>query len=213
MVSAARAKAERRAQRDAFNALGLTFWHGGAPGFEPGQQIVSPNRMGGLIANIPIVPGYGEHPGREDRVYFTTDRELARAYAWRSALRPEATGSLYRVIPVGIPEIDPDYAHHAEANLSFQCAAIVIVAVEEAPVVMTQTEATAAAGRYMTWDDGRPMYDSDGYFIPSTETLRNGLTHADARRLWAPWTPYEAIVADSGRAQKYVEERSRQDRH
>lgn len=209
MGSAARAKAERRARSAAFAALDLTFWHGGAPGYATGQQIVSPARMGGLVANIPKVPGYGEHPGREDRVYITTDRELARAYAWRAALRPEGTGSLYRVTPVGVPDVDPDYEHYAEAHLSFQCAVVTVVAVEESPVVMSQTEATAATGRYMTWDDGRPMYDSDGYFIPSTETLRNGLTHAGARQLWAPWTPYESIIADSARAQAYVEEQNR----
>jgi len=209
MGAAARAKAERRAQKAAFEALNLTFWHGGAPGYSPGDEILSPARLGGGSVNVPMVPGYGQHPGREDRVYLTTDRQLARAYGWRGARRPEGTGWLYRVEPVGVPEVDADYASGAHPHLSFQCAVITVIAVEESPVVMTKIDATAAAARYMTWNDGRPMYDPQGYFIPSVETQASGLTRVDARQLWAPWTPYAEVVRDTGRAQGYLEQQYR----
>ncbi len=85
----------------------MRYFHGGAPGLKPGQQLLPhpPNYLDGCpicearrtgaaftIDGRPIDPP----TGRPDRVYITTDRDYARWYASRYG-----RGDLYTVQPVG----------------------------------------------------------------------------------------------------------------
>lgn len=87
------------------------------------------------MADESIAGGFTEIAQRRDRVYATTDREVARA--WASAWRNPATGrqgygSLYRVeMPEGV---EPDDDFLSLPGFSFQAPHAVVVAVYDAAV-------------------------------------------------------------------------------
>ncbi|WP_434181391.1 hypothetical protein RI685_16335 (plasmid) [Clavibacter michiganensis] len=208
--------AQRRAYLAATQAASQnTYWHGGQPGLTVGQLLRPPKdvpvaleRFNAQAANIQGT-AYGDHPGRTDRVYVTTDRQLARCFAHK--MRDDfgqSIGALYRVQPIGAPESDPDYETVAP-GLSASCSAARIEEVEEDPVVMTLEEERAAAGKYQTWKNGDPMYDADGGVLPNEEMRKHGLTKTDLGALWAPWTPWLKIDADRARLNRYISEKRR----
>jgi len=209
-----RAARENAARRRAYlAATQTTYWHGGYPGLSAGQLLRPPkdvpDALERLLDQLAAVQGtvYGEHPGEFDRVYITTDRELARAFGHR--MRNEigaSVGALYRVSPVGDLEADPDY-ENVVAGLSASCSAARIEEVEEDPVVMTLDEERAAAGKYQTWESGGPMYDAEGRVIPDATMRALGLTEADTRALWAPWTPWQVFTRDEQRVMRYLAEK------
>lgn len=88
------------------------YFHGGVAGLYPGDRILPPATTG-RRASRSFLPddlrGDADHV-REDRVYLTTDVEIARMYA---GLHPDGTrkrgGDLYRVTPEGPVEPDPDW--------------------------------------------------------------------------------------------------------
>ena len=49
-----------------------------------------------------------------------------------------------------------------------------------------------AVGPYMTWADGSPLYDQDGYLIPPPEAMANGLEPVRYRAL-GKWFPYDGV--------------------
>ena len=153
------------------------------------------------------LPNYGEHPGRPDRVYLTADRELARAFAYRAVNRQAGTGWVYNVVPIGPVEVDPDYAAYAANHVGVTCSQARIVGIEDSPVSMTKVQASAAAARYQTWDDGRSMYDHDGYINPSREMRQQGITKADTVALWEPWTQWEEFSVQGPRVMQYLTEK------
>lgn len=209
MGAAARRKAERREQRAA--VASIIFWHGGVPGLAVGAMLLPPNRVPrtGPEALVRHLPNYGEHPGRPDRVYVTADRELARAFAHRGENRKAGTGWVYQVIPVGPVEVDPDYAAYAADHVGVACSQARIVAIADSPVDMTKVQASAAAARYQTWDDGRLMYDQAGYINPSREMRQQGITKADTVALWEPWTQWEEFSVQGPRVMQYLAEKRR----
>ena len=106
-------------------------------------------------------------------------------------------------------EIDPDYSAYAADHVGVACAQARIVAIADSPVDMTKVEASAAAGRYQTWDDGRFMYDEAGYINPSWQMKQQGLTKADAVALWEPWTQWEEFSEQGPRIMQYLAEKRR----
>ena len=84
------------------NSARLRLWHGGAPGRKTGDWLLSPSETG-----VPSVTkqmtleelGGTNMSQRDDMVYVTTDRELARA--WAGIWSPDGVtfggGSLYQV--------------------------------------------------------------------------------------------------------------------
>ncbi len=108
------------------------YFHGGHPGLNPGDLILPPATTG-LAGNL---TKYGQQLGgdhvRRDRVYLTTGRDVAKAYA---AFYPD--GALYEVAPHGDLEPDPDCYID---GLSWQCqSATVLRIVDHAVLLRTRT--------------------------------------------------------------------------
>lgn len=169
-------------------AANLSYWHGGFRGRVVGDQ---------LIPGIEV-PGYGGQFAaalassewmqdyRPDFVYVTTDRDLAYDFAaYKAMLGHGAT--LYRVEPLGKPIHDPDYPK----GISFRCSGARVVAVEAEGIDHATTLSGAAHG-YMTWDDGSPVYDDEGYPLPSKGLKHLGASANDLQTL-GTYTEFEEI--------------------
>lgn len=78
----------------------MRYFHGGIPGLKIGDILLPASEIG----EAPSVTKYTDGKARMDRVYLTTDRFAAEAYA---ALYPDG-GALYIVEPIGETEGDPD---------------------------------------------------------------------------------------------------------
>jgi hypothetical protein len=185
----ARLAAERAAARAA-KLEGREFWHGGAPGLEVGTMLLSAEaavRAGRRDTAHGAQPGYADGTTDVGQVYFTTDRELARAFC---CTIPGVRGTLYRVDPIGPIAPDPDFDRH---DVSWSAGGAVIVDVEEVGVTLTPTERAARFGRYMAWPSREPMYDADGRFLVSSEQRAAGLTQEWADSRFGPWTLYDHI--------------------
>lgn len=167
-----------------------TYWHGGVAGLEKGARILSPSASGTNPFPLGIPEGLASYDvGRRDRVYFTTDRELARVFASLETERI-GRGALYQVRPEGVAQPDPDFE-----PVSWQSRSAVIVAVAESDVQMTDRERNKATGQYETWDDGSPLYESDGRVF-LTERMRNaGIRQADLDARFDVWAGFEVIVS------------------
>lgn len=84
-------------------------------------------------------------------MYFTTDRELARAWCAR-----DTDGAVFRVEPTSPPEPDPDYP-----NTSFSAEGAVVLEVVEHPVAMSTL---AARKPFAAYEPG--AYDKRGFIRP-----------------------------------------------
>lgn len=118
MGGAKAAKAARREARE--QAEQTMFWHGGIRGLQVGEFILPPAETLSWLRVSEVMA-----EARADRVYITTDREVARVFA---AITTDGIGSsrLYRVQPVGDYRPDPD-----NLTCSFEARRALIVTVEE----------------------------------------------------------------------------------
>ncbi|MFT4220805.1 MAG: GNAT family N-acetyltransferase, partial [Microbacterium sp.] len=177
------------------------FWHGGRPGLAPGTILMSRNEADHAGADMGFYeaqPGYEENFTHADRVYFSSDRAFARAYAGLIQQREERTGvicrqgDLYEVEPVGEIEKDPDFS----GGVSWCAPQARIVAVAEVDVRMSAYDVTERLGPRSYWLDGSPVYTADGRYLPSPEQLASaGTLAALAAESLIPWTPVEFINA------------------
>ncbi len=188
------------------SATDQQYWHGGFPGIAPGAMLLSPHDA--AKSRIPISYTPREHPAlgrvsRTDRVYLSTSEEFARAYAFQTEITTTsgqiaARGTLYRVQPLGAVEEDPDYAGHMVSWCSPRAIILDVVAVD---VRMRVRDATQAIGRYMTWDDGRPMYFEDGRLRLTWQMKSAGLTQGELDQVVRPWT---AVTVALERVQRHM---------
>jgi len=159
------------------------YWHGGRRNIGVGGLIRSPHeRRHEWSARERQVEALAQHLGyNADRdpklVYFTTDRELARAWA-ATHFEDEGGGSLYRVRPVPPSSLEPDPDYEP---VGYSARRAEVLEVVEDLVAMDSDAAEAAIGRYATWDDYvSPMYDA-----------RCSGTSADGSRFRrAAWSPF-----------------------
>ncbi|MGC5225412.1 hypothetical protein ACPW96_22845 [Micromonospora sp. DT81.3] len=175
------------------------YWHGGAPGLTVGSPLLSPRDA--AAAGLPIAHTPRDRPelglvSRNDRVYFSTSQDFARAYAFQTEITtpsgtPAGRGTLYRVHPRGPVEEDPDFAGH---HVSWCAPAGVIVEIVENDVRMRERDATRAIGRYSSWDDGRSMYLEDGRLCVTWQMERAGFTQDAVDELVRPWTPVDRAL-------------------
>jgi hypothetical protein len=96
----------------------VDYWHGSPTGLPVGTLLTTLRERKGseyTEAQYDVVTSQAHDP---DRVYFTTDRDLARAWGARSK------GALLRVHPVGPVEPDPDFP-----PTTFSASQAVVVAV------------------------------------------------------------------------------------
>lgn len=166
----------------------VQYWHGGVRGLRAGDMLRSPferrHELTGTERRNELhsaAAGYNDDRNPH-RVYFTTDRQLARGWA---RTKVAGGGSLYRVRPVPAAAMEPDPDYGASA---FCAPRAKILAVAEKTIMMTEDEAhLACTAGYTTWFDGSPRYDAEGYFQPPPSRLAQGKTAADYRFLgkWA----------------------------
>jgi hypothetical protein len=86
------------------------LWHGGAPDLRPGDPLLPPAVTGAYSRRqISLEEGLPNIAQRDDLVYATTDRELARAWAsfWTRDGQQYGGGSLY-VVDLEDPQPDED---------------------------------------------------------------------------------------------------------
>ncbi|MBN3458385.1 hypothetical protein JNN96_30555 [Mycobacterium sp. DSM 3803] len=184
---------------------GTTYWHGGRRNIAVGDFIRSPyerrREMSTTERRLEAFSArFGYNRDRDPKlVYFTTDREFARAWAVNPLLLAEGGGALYRVQPTPAMSIavDPDYE---VAGRSARRARVLEVV--EDLVAMSEDEAQRAIKRYATWTDGGPMFDDDGYMIPSLLMAAHGATPSMLRNLgkWADVPNGHIVVVRDGRA-------------
>lgn len=122
----------------------IRLFHGGAAGRKAGDLLLPPCESGyktheqrwieehGIDARQMF--GLGLECYRSDRVYLTTRRDLATAYAAAQELARESDrpGVLYTAEPVGEMEDDPDLP-----GISFQCARARVLKVYDPAVRMS----------------------------------------------------------------------------
>lgn len=162
------------------------FWHGGAPGLVAGDRLLPRVSQRALstyeAAQVPYDP---------ERVYVTTDRQLARAFA--ASLGGGRAGSLYNVRPEEPLVPDPDYPFVPPP--SFMTASAVVVRVVEPEVRMTEAEEVRATARWTTWPDGSPAYDMRGFLTLFSEWEQAGVTEERLREC-GPWRHMMAVAAE-----------------
>ena len=111
-------------------AADVRYWHGGVPGLRPGDELLPPTITGNKIAlTARYVPSTvdADH-ARHDRVYLTTNRAAARAFA---ACYPN--GALYIAEPIGATEPDPD-----APTVSIRCERARVVSVYDPCVLWSE---------------------------------------------------------------------------
>ncbi len=199
MGAASRRKAERRA-----TAQGVTgpYWHGGAPGRKVGDILLSrraAEAQHAVSTTHGLQKGYAFGITDPDRVYFSSRRDFARSFAARQITSDRESGivfqrgSLYRVEPIGAVEPDPDFSG---SDVSWCAPAARVTAVEEGEVIMSIFDSAAHAGPFMAWTDMTPMYTEDGFLLPSVPMREQGMTAAELRVVYPPWTPHELLDAE-----------------
>lgn len=206
-MSAKNAKAQRQrtAQRCAYLAaqrVPKQYWHGGAPGLSVGDELLSRIDAEELLSTPTthgIQNGYALGVTRADRVYFSSRKDFARAYAARHQGVDQTTGviaqrgTLYRVEPLGVVEEDEDFAGN---QVSWCAPKARVVAVEATDVFLEQTTANQYVGPYMTWDDDSPMYSPEGGYLPNPVLRRLGYTPSSFVGRYPSWLPFDLVEAD-----------------
>lgn len=177
------------------------YWHGGWPGLEPGTVLVgsveAPQHGIELERYRPRYAGSEANPTDPNRVYFSSSRDFAKAFAARMHTRDITTGvsfqhgALYRVEPLGDVEEDPDFK---VGGVSWCAPQARIVAVEDPNVMVDVYTATEIIGPFMTWSDQSPIYTAKGGYIPSPEQIRVGQPHPLLVSP-LPWTPVDHLNA------------------
>lgn len=170
------AKAARKVARD--RLAGAEFWHGGIGGLAVGDEILPPTAQ---AAGAPGHSALYMDEARADRMYFTTDRELARVFA-SIALRGRGAGALYRVQPIGNVDTDPDFP-----AVGLHARRALILDVEELTSPLSSEEERRREAPYVTWDDGRPIYDANGRIQITWQMEQYGLTQSDLDRQLPAW--------------------------
>jgi hypothetical protein len=156
--------------------LAVEYWHGGPAGRAVGDLLIPGTEAPGISHGVDEMTPEIFAQQRPDFVYITIDRNLALDYSILNAkLGPAA---LYRVKPRGPLQPDPDYP----SGISHRCRAAVVLAVES-DVITAETPDTGAHLGYSTWDDGSPLYDSDGYPLPNKIHQSSGVKPSHLRGL------------------------------
>lgn len=136
------------------------YWHGGSAGRAVGERLIPATEIPAYSRAMAEMTKELFDQQRPDYVHITMDRNLAIDYAISSAKHGPA--ALYRVKPLGHVDRDPDYP----PGVSQRCRSAIVLSVEP-DVITAETADTGAHLSYSTWDDGSPLYDSEGYPLPN----------------------------------------------
>lgn len=185
----------------------VQYFHGGVPGLRPGQEIWA-------RASLPHWWGQSVSYGQETAesigdtgtyIYLTADLEAARSYAGQY-VEPTGDGgvrslpgSVYRVEPAGELLEDPDFLPFPEVFKRARWGRIVEV-VETGVRRNNPRMAARSMGKYMSYIDGRPVYDENGYLQPSPTHRRYGMT-AERLKQFGKWIPLECVAMNGALVQ------------
>lgn len=192
-------KAAKKARQDARNAP-PTYWHGGQPGLTTGTVLVGrddASAHGVDSTRYDMQDGYALGVTKPNRVYFSSERELARGFASQFRIGDATTGiiyqhgSLYEIEPIGEVEEDEDFQGRGVSWCAPQAR---ILRVVEPNVALSSYQATERIGPYMTWADGSPIYGAAGEYLPSPEQVAAGVFPVWQDTLPA-WTPHQFVGA------------------
>ena len=183
----------------------VTYWHGGRRGIKVGEFIVAPytrkrewttTERGMERSYLHRLYNYNSERDPK-RVYVTTDRDLARVFASHPCLKPDGGGSLYRVRPLPVSSIEPDMDY---APTSYSARRAEVLEVAEEKVWMSEAEYQfITKHKYSAWEDGSPMYDSQGYMLPNKAMLKNGITENEFRYLGRSLPSQRVFITDDKR--------------
>lgn len=119
----------------------LTLWHGGAPGRAVGDYILPPSTTGLAFTRIESTVNQGATDPiaqRRDRVYLTTELDLARVFAsdWTIDGSDPGYGWIYEV-EVDPNELEPDADLLSLPGVSFQCGSALVTRIWQRDVKPT----------------------------------------------------------------------------
>lgn len=152
----------------------VKYYHGGVSGLKPKDRI----RCSRSIGLSPLLAkGYTCDP---EKVYVTTDYDVARSYAAHYGRIRSWTygGDVYQVQTVGEVLPDPDYDGVGDA---FSCGSARVKRAMVRRVSMTDEQLTRINARHQLYPDGTPVYDVDGFLLPSEGNRRDGHLPEDLR--------------------------------
>ncbi|KIA73415.1 hypothetical protein ANMWB30_23420 [Arthrobacter sp. MWB30] len=160
-------------------SVAIDYWHGGAAGRAIGDMLVPGIQVAGyrdtVLASMSesTLADY-----RPEFTYITTDRDLAFDFAVLHQKSGLGASALYKVSPLGSVTHDPDFP----AGVSFRVGGAKVLTIEPDEFTPLTRESGASLG-YTTWDDGSPMYDSNGFPLPNKMQRYFGIQPEDLRPL------------------------------
>ncbi len=170
------------------------YYHGGMPGLKKDSVLLS-HKAAVAEGMTSMFPGaWGGRPGgaySPDRVYFTTDIDLARSFA-HSLRTDTGRGHLYEVKPRGRVEVDPDYAIFDDV---FMAPSAVVTCVLEQNIRLTRAEENRPFATRARWTGGGHYVNSFGFVLPSPGMKEAGWT-AEALQLLPQWLPRADLEAE-----------------
>jgi hypothetical protein len=169
------------------------YYHGGAQGLKPGTVLLSKSQAAKQGMSTYWQPRAGGQYS-PDHVYFTTDLDLARAFAHSLDL-PSGTGSVYEVRPDQPIEPDPDYGGSTDVYMARRA---VVARVVQHKVQMTGAQETQVFASRQMWDGNRPYMDANGIVQPS-EQMQNAGWNAVLLKMLPPWTAFDDLGAELSR--------------
>lgn len=108
------------------------LWHGGVPGLAVGDRLLPPSETGHqhTWAETSAAIGLRSIAQRRDRVYVTSDRELAKVFArtWHDGARERSHGWLYEV---SADDLEDDADLLSVPGISFQVGSALIIRVAD----------------------------------------------------------------------------------
>jgi hypothetical protein len=173
------------------------FFHGGVPDLNVGDRLVPRKQL--PYGHFDRHSGVTLDPTDPGRVYVTTRRDIARAYAIRYAnTPPHLDATLYRVRVPDVTELEPDPDLPGAGAFAAPWAEVVEVCEKRVPG--GAVAAQRVLGPLMTWTDGSPIFDRQGYMLPAPEWV--GVT-ARELRVFGRWIHADSVRYNRGDRRMY----------
>ncbi len=175
----------------------VTYYHGGVPGRNPGDQILSASALGyhhyaQAYLPEPGVDHSGGTPYDPSFVSVTTHLGSARGYAARF-VHPNGqreAGDVYEVQIRGPISDDPDFAAPGVYVRTPKPARVTRVV--ERGVILNRREQNRECWPYRYYQPGQPVHAEDGTVLASAQMRENGVKDAYLQLLpkWMDWTEF-----------------------
>lgn len=119
----------------------------------------------------------------------TTDPEIAMVYAAQFLVASGTSetaipGDVYRVRPLGPLRRDPDLP-----TISCKAPEALVLGVVKKNVLLSPREREQRIGPYRFYEQGKPVYDQNGYMLLSPVMEKEGRVSVEFMKLYGPWVP------------------------